>query len=91
MIAVSTGVGFSGTIVNDFVSDAPPPGAGLDTLTLAVPDEIRSPDSIVALKVVLLTNVVARVEPFHNTVELLMKPEPLAVKMKPGSPATAEL
>ncbi len=46
---------------------------------------------IVALNSPLLTNVVARLEPFHSTVELLIKFAPETVKVKDPLPTTAEL
>jgi hypothetical protein len=88
---VNMGVGLRGTMVNTLAIDVPPPGKGVNTDTLAVLAETKSADSIAAPKVVPLMNVVPRLEPFQSTVELLMKPEPLMVKVKPGSPATAEL
>jgi hypothetical protein len=84
MTAVRTGAGLSGTMVNAATVDVPPPGAGLNTVTLAVPEDTRSLDCIVAFRVALFTNVVARLEPFQRTLELLMKPEPLTVRLGAG-------
>ena len=65
----------------------PPPGAGLKTATPAVPTEVKSAAGIVAVNCVALTNVVARVEPFHRTVAPETKPAPVTVKVKAGDPA----
>jgi hypothetical protein len=56
--------------------DVPPPGAGLKTVTSAVPAEAMSPAPIDARISVEFTNVVARTDPFHRTVEAGTNPEP---------------
>ena len=43
----------------------PPPGVGLNTVTVAVPAVLMSAAGTVAVSDVLLTNVVVRLTPFH--------------------------
>ncbi len=70
--------------------DVPPPGAGLLTVTLAVPAVAMSLAEIDAVKLVALFRVVVRSDPFHRTVEPETKLEPLTVRAKSGLPAIAE-
>src|SRR5262245_41447211 len=53
--------------------DKPPPGVGLNTFTVAVPEERISDARIDAVNVVLLTKVVARSRPFHLTTDPAIK------------------
>ena len=78
-------------MVNVFTVEVPPPGEGVKTDTLAVPEEIRSPAAMVAVSVVLLRKVVDRIEPFHCTVELDTKLAPVNVRVKADPPTVAEL
>ena len=71
--------------------DGPPPGAGLLTVTLAVPAVAMSLAGIVAVKLVAPFTVVVRSDPFHRTVEPETKFEPLTVRANSGLPATTEL
>jgi hypothetical protein len=57
---------------------------------LAVPAAAMSAAGIAAVTCVLLTNVVARFEPFHCTVELLRRLVPFTVSVKAPPPAIAE-
>ena len=52
---------------NDTAFDAPPPGAGLNTVTLAVPAVAMSANVIAAVSCVPLTYVVVRFSPFQRT------------------------
>ena len=70
--------------------DVPPPGAGLLTVTLAVPAVAMSLAEIDAVRLVALLRVVVRSDPFHRTVEPDTKLEPLTVRANPGLPAMAE-
>ena len=70
--------------------DVPPPGAGLLTVTLAVPAVAMSLAGIEAVKLVALFTVVVRSDPFHRTVEPETKFEPLTVRANSGLPAMAE-
>src|SRR5437867_1269824 len=69
--------------------DVPPPGAGLPTVTCAVPPVAMSVAGMVAVSWVAETNVVARSAPFHRTTEPPMKFVPVTVSVNPGPPATA--
>src|ERR1035437_6419774 len=69
--------------------DVPPPGPGLNTVTLPVVGADRSPVRMAALNCVLLTNTVARSDPFQRAVELLMKLAPNRFSVKPRLPAVA--
>jgi hypothetical protein len=66
-------------------------GPGFRTVMLAVPCVATSVAGIAAVSWALLTKVVVRLDPFHLTVELETKLEPLTVKAKAGPPAFAEL
>jgi len=90
-IAPMDGAGFGAIIVNDSAFEPPPPGAGLKTVTAAVPGLPTSLAGIDAERLVLLTTVVARFEPFHRTTELGTKPAPLTDSVNAASPALAEL
>ena len=90
-IAPMDGAGFGAIIVNDSAFEPPPPGAGLKTVTAAVPGFPTSLAGIAAERLVPLTNVVARFEPFQRTTELGTKPAPLTDRVKAASPALAEL
>lgn len=67
----------------------PPPGAGLLTVTLAVPAAKTSAAVIAAVNCVALTNVVVRAPPFHCTIEVLLKFAPLTVSGNAALPAIA--
>jgi hypothetical protein len=71
--------------------EVPPPGVGVETVTVAVPLTAMSAVVIAACKLVLETKVVERVLPFHWTVDVGMKFVPVTVNVKPAPPATAEL
>ena len=58
-------VGAGLLMVKVFAEDVPPPGAGLLTVTKAVPAVLMSDMGTVAVRVVLLTKVVVRLAPFH--------------------------
>src|SRR5438552_1720837 len=88
---VSVGLGFGAVIVNVCGLDVPPPGAGVNTVTEAVPAVAMSAVVICAVSCVLLPNVVARWLPFHCTMDELMKFVPVAVRVNPAPPATALL
>ena len=86
-IAVGTGL----STANASPLDVPPPGAGLETVTVAVPPVATSAAVIAACKLVLETNVVVRAVPFHCTFEEDTKLEPVTVSGNPAPPAAAEL
>ena len=73
------------------VSEFPPPGPGLFAPTATVPPVAMSDAGTVAVNEVELTNVVVSGVPPHNTTVPLTKLTPVAVMVKPASPAVAEL
>ena len=93
-IPVVPGTGFGvglELIVKVCAMEVPPPGAGVNTVTEALPAVAMSAADIVASSVVAFTNVVARSAPFQRTTEPLMKLLPVAVSVNPVSPAVAEV
>lgn len=70
-----------------WVLDVPPPGAGVNTVTWAVPAVAMSAADMAAVSWVEDTNVVVRLDPFHWTTEPLTKPVPLTVSVKSDVPA----
>src|SRR5690606_20638897 len=88
----ATGAGFgAGVIVNVAAFDVPPPGAGVDTTTDALPTDATSDAAIAAVNRVGDTNVVGRSAPFQSTFEAETKPLPSTVSVKAPAPASAEL
>ena len=71
--------------------EVPPPGAGVETVTEAVPPAAMSALPICACSCVLDTKVVGRALPFHCTLESEMKFAPLTVSVKLALPTDAEL
>src|SRR5450432_67557 len=71
--------------------ELPPPGAGLDTVTVAVPAVAMSAAGTVAVTLVLLTNVVVRLPPFHFTTLPCTKLVPFTVRVNDAPPAVALL
>ena len=76
-------------IVNEALA-VPPPGVALTTLTVAVPEEAISSARMAAVSCVNETYVVARLDPFHCTVDPLMKLLPLTVRVNAAPPAVVE-
>jgi hypothetical protein len=68
---------------------SPPPGAGLKTVTGAVPALATSAAVIAAVTWVLLTNVVTRLLPFQRTTVPEEYLVPLTVRVKAPLPASA--
>jgi hypothetical protein len=75
--------------VNARAPDGPGVGAGLVTVTLAVPAVAISEANIVVVICVLLTKVVALGAPLKLTMAPLKKPTPLTVSVNGAEPATA--
>jgi hypothetical protein len=72
------------------VFEVPPPGAGLVTVTAAVPAEAMAVARMAAVNCAELTNVVVRAVPAKLTTEAETKFVPLTVSVKPDAlPATA--
>jgi hypothetical protein len=86
---LTAGAGLALVMVNVKAFEVPPPGAGLNTVTRAVPAAAILVAGIVAVSWVALTNVVVRLLPFHCTTEPRTKPEPNTVSVKPTPPAVA--
>jgi len=86
---VSVGAGL--LIMNASALEVPPPGAGVETVTLAVPAVAMSAALMLAVKLLPETKVVVRELPFHWTVEEEMKFEPATVNVKAEPPAVLEL
>ena len=96
-VSASSGVVVVGTpcagaswIVSVTPLEVPPPGAGLNTVTVAVPAVATSVAGTDTLNCVLLTNVVDRLAPFHRTVEPDTNPVPVTTRVKSPPPAVAE-
>src|SRR5438309_1013735 len=82
-------VGAGLLIENVRAADVPPPGAGVTTVTEAVPVAAMSAAGIAAVSCVALTKVVVRAAPFHWTVAPFTKPLPVSVSVKPAPPTMA--
>ena len=76
-------------MVNAALLEVPPPGAGLNTVTCAVPAVVMSAAVIAACNCVALTNVVVRFVPFQLTTDPLRNPVPFTVTVKAAVPAVA--
>src|SRR5579859_41160 len=76
-------------IVNVWPLEAPPPGAGFTTVTVAVPGAATLPAGTAAVSCVALTKLVLRLMPFHCTVEEEIKLLPFTVSVNAAPPAVA--
>src|SRR5690349_7645915 len=85
------GMGFVPLLMAKFsILDVPPPGAGLATVTDAVPADPIAAAGMAAVNCVELTNVVVGIVPPKLTIEVAIKLAPLMVSVKPAAlPATA--
>jgi hypothetical protein len=72
-------------------AEVPPPGAGFETVTVAVPGVAMSVAEIAACRLVLETKVVVRGLPFHWTADVETKFELLTVNVKAAEPPTTAL
>ena len=88
VIEVSVGPA-AALIVKDTVADVPPPGAGLVTVTVAVPAVAISAVEIAAVSCVALTNAVVLAAPLNFTTDVDTKPVPFTVRVKAAPPAAA--
>jgi hypothetical protein len=84
---VGTGLLPTGVIVKFNAFEVPPPGAGVTTVTGAVPATATSDEFTVAVNCNPFTNVVARAVPFQLMTELLMKLVPFTVSVNVAAPA----
>ena len=80
-----------GLIVNVTEFEVPPPGAGLTTVTDAVPAVATFAAGTLAVSWVDETNVVIRATPFQLTVEVETKLVPFTVKVNLALPAAVEV
>jgi hypothetical protein len=87
LVVVGTGL----LIVKVRELDVPPPGAGLNTVTEAVPATAMSAAVIIAVNRVEETKVVVRFAPFHRTIEPATKLLPLTVRTKSVPPAIVDV
>jgi hypothetical protein len=78
-----------GEIVKAEVPEVPPPGAGLNTATCAVPATAISAAVMAACNCVAFTNVVIRLVPFQLTTDPKTKPVPFTVRVNAVVPAVA--
>jgi len=88
-IAEGTGL-FEEVIVKVNPDEVPPPGVGLNTVTVAVPAVAMFAAGTVAVNLVAETYVVVRLVPFHLTTDDEMKLLPFTVKVNAVPPAVAE-
>jgi len=86
---VIAGKGLVALMVNAELPEVPPPGAGLDTVTWAVPAVAMSVAEMAACNCVALINEVVLGDPFQLTTEPLMNPLPFTVRVKAAVPAVA--
>ena len=77
LLIAGTGV----AIVNVSALEVPPPGAGLTTVTLAVPTLVMSTAEIEAVSWEVETKLVVRDAPFQRTSAPLTRPLPLTVRV----------
>ena len=84
----SVGIGLfpAEVMVNVNAFEVPPPGAGLTTVTAAVPAMATSDALTVAVNFSPLTKVVASAEPFQLMVEEAMKFVPFTVRLNAAAP-----
>jgi hypothetical protein len=80
----------TGRTSNPAAFETPPPGAGLETVTLTVFAAEMSAAETDACSSVPETKVVARSEPFHRTFEPEIKLLPSTVSVKEGPPEIAQ-
>jgi hypothetical protein len=66
--------------------ERPPPGAGLNTVTVAAPAVSISGAGIWAVMRLLLTNAVVRLLPLHCTTEVGTKFDPFTIRVNPAPP-----
>jgi len=88
-VEVSTAVGL--LMVNVWAFESVADGAGLATVTLTVPAEVRSVSGMSAVSCVDDTKVVVRAEPPHFTVAPFAKSVPCTVSVKLDPPTVVEL
>jgi hypothetical protein len=86
---LKAGTGLAAAIVNGTALEVPPPGAGLTTVTEAVPAAATSAPLMEAVSCEALTKAVLRALPFQLTADEETKLDPVSVKVNPAAPAVA--
>src|SRR5882762_4160616 len=76
-------------IVKVSALEVPPPGLGLNTVTLAKPTAVRSDAGTVAVRCEASTKLVASATPFQFTVDAATKSLPVTARMNSGLPDAA--
>ncbi len=84
---VSAGTGLGALMVNVRAFEVPPPGAGVTTVTGALPAVAMSLARIAAVTWPAFTNVVVRATPFQRTCEVATKLLPFTVSVNAAPPA----
>ncbi len=90
IVAVADGVAVGPEMTNVSALLAPPPGEGLNTVTVALPALMMSLAVMFAVSVPPSTKVVIRLVPFQRTIELGVKFAPTTVNSKTAPPALAD-
>src|SRR5438552_3053211 len=90
MLVIIGGGLFTKPTVKVCAFDVPPPGAGLNTVTLNDPALVRLEAGIVAVSWVALTKVVVLFDPCHLTTDEEINPVPVTVKVSCGLPGVFE-
>ena len=84
------GTGLTPLVIVKFIGlEAPPPGAGLVTVTAGVPVEAMLEAGMAAVSCVELTNVVTGADPPKLTIDDATKFVPLIVSVNAAPPTTA--
>jgi len=91
LVGVGVGVGVRSWIVKVRALDVPPPGGGLNTVTMALPAVAMSAEGMTATSSPLWRKVVARSAPFHRTTDVATKLAPLTMSWKVLPPRVFEL
>ena len=89
-MAASTVTWLTLVMAKESEPDVPPPGDGVNTVTLAVPDVATFNSGTTAVSRVEVTNVVDRSEPFQRITEVTSKFEPFMVNTNEPLPAYAD-
>src|SRR6266478_3389657 len=91
VIGVPVGVRPASAMVNVLEPLVPPPGVGLNTVTLAVPSSVKSAAGIIAWRCELSEKLVANAVPFHCTTEVAENPDPMTVMERFPLPSTTDV
>src|SRR5574341_1019271 len=78
-------------MVKPNIFEVPPPGVGVNTVTLTAPGAAMSEAGMVARNWLVPINAVGLLTPFHGTTDPGTKFDPITVRMNWGPPAVALL